>query len=57
MAKTIIVVIGQKSYRVDIDDDECPTEYPETLYGDAGRMHHVGNGAYCDDDGDNWDFL
>ena len=21
------------------------------------EMHHVGGGVFCDDDGDNWDFL
>lgn len=31
--------------------------YPDTIYGLTGTMYHVGDGAYCDDDGDNWEFL
>lgn len=32
--------------------------YPDTIFGEGGvKMFHVGDGAYCDDDGDNWDFL
>ena len=45
--KEILVTIG---YYDDYD-------YPDTIDGYAGKMHHVGYGAYCDDDGDNWDFL
>ena len=32
--------------------------YPDMFFGEGGvKMFHVGDGAYCDDDGDNWEFL
>lgn len=45
---------------------DCTEEYEECddydgfpihIYNEYGQMHHVGDGAYCDDDGDNWDFF
>jgi hypothetical protein len=46
----------------DVEVVECcgpygRVSYPDVFYGEAGRMYHIGDGVYCDDDGDNWDFL
>lgn len=30
--------------------------FPDTRKCYWGKGYHVGGGAYCDDDGDNWDF-
>ena len=40
-----------------VEYDDCGG-YPDTIFGEGGeKMFHVGDGAYCDDDGDNWEFL
>lgn len=34
------------------------SSWSDTIIGEGGfKMHHVGDGVYCDDDGDNWDFF
>ena len=30
---------------------------PDTIWEGGAKMYHMGGGVYCDDDGDNWDFL
>ena len=49
-----IVEISEEEYNAALkrcnDDDEYSGDLP-------CEMHYVGNGAWCDDDGDNWDFL
>lgn len=30
--------------------------YPDVIHEGIAAMYHVGDGIYCDDDGDNWDF-
>ena len=43
---------------VDCTDYGRACAYPDTIIGEGGfKMYHVGDGAYCDDDGDNWDFF
>lgn len=32
-------------------------EYPDTVWEGGIKMHHIGDGSYCDDDGDNWHFF
>ena len=32
-----------------------PVKYPETIMRDGLTMYHVGDGMYCDEEGDNWD--
>ena len=40
------------------DVDVIGYDVPDTIFEEGGvKMFHVGDGAYCDDDGDNWDFL
>ena len=41
------------------DTEDYYSDYPESIYNGEidSMMYHVGCGAYCDDDGDNWDFL
>ena len=51
--KELLTAIGY----LNNDDDDYYTGCPDIIYGYAGKMHHVGDGAYCDDDGDNWEFL
>lgn len=46
----------------DVEVVECcghygRVSYPDVYYGEAGRMYHIGDGVYCDDGGDNWDFF
>ena len=41
----------------DYDDDDNDEMYVNTIWRNGLEMRHVGDGAYCDDDGDNWDFL
>lgn len=54
-----IVKGGVKTYDCfEREDDEGDrySGYPKTIYGYAGKKYHIGNGAYSDDNGDNWDF-
>lgn len=37
--------------------DDCDRGYPDTIWEGGMRMYHIGDGVYCDDDGDNWEFM
>ena len=37
--------------------DDCDCGYPDTIWEGGMKMYHIGDGVYCDDDGDNWEFF
>lgn len=39
------------------DDDDNNATYPNRIQEGGITMYHVGCGAYCDEDGDNWEFF
>lgn len=39
------------------EQDDYDHGYPDTMWEGGTKMYHMGGGVYCDDDGDNWDFL
>lgn len=37
--------------------EESRADYPEKIISDGLVMYHVGDGVYCDEEGDNWDIF